>query len=746
MQGKKRKKGYTLIEIIVVMAILTVLVGLASVKYFSYSIIANEKDLQVGCRVLEDASMQYYMKKGEWPRVGEEGTGMLGTELVEKAVVLYSKEGKRQEINPAGRYYKLDKGKLADLATEAKQWDRYLIQNPVGNVYYIGEGGSQEESVTAPAELKGVEVVVKEPQVGEKRIIGDYEYAYKEIYVTENAVKLNEATVEGLQWVETPLKGWGVRVLDRGKSVYGDVESEIDGLPVISADFLYMGCSEMVQSPKLPSGLIRMYGTYKGCSKMEDATEIPTTVTDVREAYNGCYAMKETPRLPDDIQDMTMTFKECRSIVKVENLPRGVVDMEQAYIGCTSLEIVPVLPETVESLHATFYGCTELGGELEIPSKVKDMELSFAYTKITKVGDIANTVTSLKQAFMGNDVLTEVGRIGEGVLDMSEGFRQCKKLETVVNIPKNVVNVNMSFYGCSRLRGEMQIEGKPSVIDKCFGFASTDETGVLRLRSIGEGDGFALYGTRSVDAFSRIVMWYDRTKLESTIGATEIVGEYIYRYGMEFKDGEWVVPVGAVGSMQGWGARVHKHTKTEYASVLSEVEGKPVLSMAGTYLSCLNMVKSPSIPNGVKSLYKTYFNCVNMVTGPTVIPSSVTTMQSTFQQCSKLVTVPTIYQSVVNMESTFASCTSLEVLPVVPMVVTNIKTMMYNCPKVQGKFLINANVTEYVGCFAYSGLAAGPIVVYGGATAETKEAVAKTGSVTGGKVYFEVNGTSYIPR
>lgn len=64
----KNRKGFTLIELIVVMAIIGILVLLAAPRFLGYTKDANVTAMQQDAKVLSDASLQYnIVNNTEWP-------------------------------------------------------------------------------------------------------------------------------------------------------------------------------------------------------------------------------------------------------------------------------------------------------------------------------------------------------------------------------------------------------------------------------------------------------------------------------------------------------------------------------------------------------------------------------------------------------------------------------------------------------------------------------------------------------
>jgi len=67
-------RGFTLIELIVVMAIVALLVSIAAPRYFLSVENARDQSLRTSLRVMRDAIDQFYADKGQYPQSLEELT------------------------------------------------------------------------------------------------------------------------------------------------------------------------------------------------------------------------------------------------------------------------------------------------------------------------------------------------------------------------------------------------------------------------------------------------------------------------------------------------------------------------------------------------------------------------------------------------------------------------------------------------------------------------------------------------
>ena len=188
-------------------------------------------------------------------------------------------------------------------------------------------------------------------------------------------------------------------------------------------------------------------------------------------------------------------------------------------------------------------------------------------------------------------------------------------------------------------------------------------------------------------------------------------GDYIYTYNNgEYYGTEWSV-------------MAKDTSKSSYGIILSEIAGKPITNMYGTFWDCKSLTTAPVIPKSVTTMDSTFNGCASLTTAP-VIPNSVTDMYETFEGCTSLTTVPEIPNSVTDMSYTFRDCTSLTTAPVIPSGVTNMYGTFWGCTLLTGTIKINANPTKYDACFIFT---KEPIVLTG--TSTLLKELSKTSSI-----------------
>ena len=113
LKGKGRK-GFTLIELIVVMAVLAILVLLAAPKFLGHTKEAQFTKHINNAKVLEDASERYYIDHGQWPR-GADADKYTPAEVSAYAERIYDITGSELEL-AEGNYWDIDYAALGSYA------------------------------------------------------------------------------------------------------------------------------------------------------------------------------------------------------------------------------------------------------------------------------------------------------------------------------------------------------------------------------------------------------------------------------------------------------------------------------------------------------------------------------------------------------------------------------------------------------------------------------------------------------
>lgn len=165
-RNSKKKKAFTLIELIVVIAILGILVLLAAPNFLGYTEKAQIAKLTSNAKSIEKASEMFYMDNEDWPRLTDEP--YTSDELKDFSERIYDTTGKEANLNPNGNYYNIDYDELGEYVKVTDDKRNYILQNPVGKIFYmdnLSDAGENRVNYDKPVEVipdKPVEVIPEE--------------------------------------------------------------------------------------------------------------------------------------------------------------------------------------------------------------------------------------------------------------------------------------------------------------------------------------------------------------------------------------------------------------------------------------------------------------------------------------------------------------------------------------------------------------------------------------------------------
>lgn len=227
------KKGFTLIELIVTIAVLAILVLLAAPNFLGKTRDAEHAKMMVETKTIENASELYFMDKEDWPRLTDEP--YTSDELETFASKFHDKTGKEITLDPAGNYYNIDYDKLSPYAKAPKNKKDYILQNPVGKVFYmenLTEKGENrvdyEETTVNPPE----EVIPPEEDIVSEPFNFEYTGEAQEFLVDKTGTYLLEV------WGASGGNILSYHIIDGGKGGYSRGKTKLESGSVL---YVYVG-------------------------------------------------------------------------------------------------------------------------------------------------------------------------------------------------------------------------------------------------------------------------------------------------------------------------------------------------------------------------------------------------------------------------------------------------------------------------------------------------------------------------
>lgn len=132
----KKRRGFTLVELIVVMAVVGILVLLAAPRFLGRTDEANRTKHIANARTIQEASERYFVDEEDWPRLTDDAYGH--EDIAEYAEKIFDLTGEEVTLDPDGSYYDIDYDELRTYVSVADaDKNNYILQNPVGKVYYL---------------------------------------------------------------------------------------------------------------------------------------------------------------------------------------------------------------------------------------------------------------------------------------------------------------------------------------------------------------------------------------------------------------------------------------------------------------------------------------------------------------------------------------------------------------------------------------------------------------------------------
>ena len=278
--------------------------------------------------------------------------------------------------------------------------------------------------------------------------------------------------------------GWKVELDNKEEyklqTSFGEIIESIAGVNVVDVSELFLGCSNLKETPKLPSGVLYMNRTFQECTILEKVTNIPEGVENIDAAFSYCENIKEIPRIPSSVKNMNSTFYGCKSLIKTPNIPDGVMELRETFKNCESLIEAPELPVGIVDMSGTFSGCKILKEAPELPNSVTDLSQTFEHcTSLSMPPDIPENVIYMSGTFDECWNLEQAPQIPYGVTDMKFVIRGCKLITMAPVIPGTVEDMTAAFQDCSGLTGTIIIDANPTYYEQCFSRVDFEKQGIV---------------------------------------------------------------------------------------------------------------------------------------------------------------------------------------------------------------------------------------------------------------------------
>lgn len=261
-KNSKKGKAFTLVELIVVMAVIAVLTLLASPKFMGYTKEARHTKLISNSKELEKASERYFMDHKDWPRLTDEPYS--AEEVHEFAKRIYDISGKEVTLDPSGNYYDIDYEKISEYIKEPGDKMNYVLRNPVGKVYAledITKKGIERANRVNPTDIsfKTTSISLTAGKHYQTELLfTPIETTVRDVtYLSENtsiAIVSEDGIVTGISPGTTQ-----ITVLSKDNKISKSISVTVTA-PFVSKDFIYKESAHIFTVPETGRYLLEAWG------------------------------------------------------------------------------------------------------------------------------------------------------------------------------------------------------------------------------------------------------------------------------------------------------------------------------------------------------------------------------------------------------------------------------------------------------------------------------------------------------
>lgn len=638
---------------------------------------------------------------------------------------------------------------------------RYYV--PAGCTYIMADGTRLGAGKAIPAPCSD----------GDRLITADYIYQYGYEYDERSNIYDDEGNaILGPAFYDSDIEGWGVCVKDVSKTSYAPLLAEINGMPVLSLQYTFFHCTEMVEAPAIPSGVTNLSQTFYCCYSLAAAPEIPEGVTHMTETFAKCGALVTAPALPSTVIYLDWTFNDCNKLTAAPTIPAGIISMDGAFYDCTALTGTVEINATPESYAECFAatklpivltGNSEVLAELAATSAKGNVTVYSAITEDTQDtaryvpngctyilsdgtvieagGTMPETVSDGDQLVTAdytytyeqkyhyadpeldgwcvavNDTTkTSYGALlsyinGRPLINMTRAFEDCTNMVYAPELPDTVVDLDHAFDGCGALLEAPVIPSGVTDLIATFQYCSAlTKAPAIPTGVTGLNKTFAFCSslTQAPVIPGSVDSLYHTFEGCTALQIAPEIPESVTKMTAAFYNCSALLEAPVLP------AGLQDMSQAFYGcSLLTHAPVIPdgVTNIAYAFGMCSSLEAPPVIPQSVTDMRYAFYCCSSM-TVPPVIPSGVTNLEYAFAGCRVMTTAPAIPEGVTNLEGTFHGCDALVTAPVIPGSVTNMSQTFAQCGALTMAPVIPASVTDMMQTFYLCSSLTGEVVIH----------------------------------
>jgi len=365
---RNNTKGFSLIELIVVMAIMAILVLIASQKFFNVTHDAKLTHIQHDVKIASNKASEYAIKNNDELPIGTQNISGGAVSSANNGT-LYNEQGIVIDFNVADNYYAINKDFIS--GDVGSKLSGTFITNSNGDVYY-----SDEEMY--PSAIQGSTYT--------ENISGVDWLAVGEADGSVNVRLVNPPAVSGIIAVPSAVDGYKVTVIDFAGLCGSNPTSITLPNTLTTIRQMAFGYLTSLTSIEFPDSLTEIQGTaFVGCNGLTSITIKGKNLIIGDAAFNACMSLDNVKIESTNTSIGFRTFSTCRNL-KTVNVTGSLTSIGGAAFEQDYLLTFKVPAGTTSIGASAFYGCTELT-KLEVPTSVITFGNSFVDNTTTVYGE-----------------------------------------------------------------------------------------------------------------------------------------------------------------------------------------------------------------------------------------------------------------------------------------------------------------------------------------------------------------------
>ena len=210
---------------------------------------------------------------------------------------------------------------------------------------------------------------------------------------------------------------------------------------IIKLNYCFQSCVNLIESPKIPDTVLRMYGCFKGCEKL-----------------------KQSPVIPDIVCNMSCCFEDCYELTGIIRLNNSLWDIESDY---------NVFINTVKPIYLINEGSANVSDWTNVASQYNNVYLSSIFNDYMVYALTSSTAKLIPYnktqcSYLNFSTFATVSFWGNTYNITDVSLEDCENLIISPVIPSFITNMDNCFLNCTNLRNIIKVYNSPTNYDDIF--------------------------------------------------------------------------------------------------------------------------------------------------------------------------------------------------------------------------------------------------------------------------------------